>query len=376
MKLIKVLVVDDSAFMRKLIINFLEEEPFIEVVGFARNGEDALKKINILQPDVITLDIEMPIMNGLEALKKIMQEIPTPVVMLSSMTKKGADQTVQAMDFGAVDFVAKPSGTISLDLHKIKDVLVQKVISASKVHVSKLAKPLLEETKDFFQPELSQFIENEVKEVQSPRVEATKWSPDSEKLICIGTSTGGPRALQQVLTSLKESIDAPILCVQHMPPGFTKSLADRLNQLCEITVKEAEDGEILRKGCAYIAPGGYHLCVKTVGKSAAIQLNQSPPRNGHRPSVDVMFESISELQQYDKVAVIMTGMGSDGATGLKSLKDKGNCRIIAESENTCIVYGMPKAALQTNLVDDVEDLGQIANAILKYMNREVSRRWK
>jgi two-component system chemotaxis response regulator CheB len=187
----------------------------------------------------------------------------------------------------------------------------------------------------------------------------------TKKLICIGTSTGGPRALQQVLTKIPKDIPSPILIVQHMPAGFTKSLADRLNAISEIQVKEAKDGEIIKDGIAYIAPGNYHLKMRTIGSSLAVQLEQTPPKRGHRPSVDVMFESISRLQHLSKVAIVMTGMGADGSEGLIKLKESGNTVAIAESEHSSIVFGMPKSAIATTLVDEVVHLDEIASAILK-----------
>lgn len=371
----KLLVVDDSAFMRKLISDFFSDHRHIEVIGAARNGKDAIKKIEQLKPDVVTMDVEMPEMNGMEALKEIMQKYPLPVIMLSSTTKRGAENTLMAMEYGAVDFVAKPSGSISLDLHKIKDELVRKVEEASKVTVSKLKKPFRKSTvagqaiRHPFNNE-----ESKVKSLLKPTVnidipiKKTEWSKTSKKIILIGTSTGGPRALQEVITKIPANVGAPILIVQHMPAGFTKSLAARLDQLSEIHVKEAEQGDLLQKGTAYIAPGGYHLKLRKVGSSFAVVLdNQEPPRAGHRPSVDVMFEDVSQYSEFDKIAVIMTGMGYDGSKGLVSLKKTGNVMAIAESAETCIVYGMPKAAVETQLVDEVADVDDIAQTIMKYM---------
>lgn len=371
----KLLVVDDSAFMRKLISDFFSDHRHIEVIGSARNGKDAIKKIEQLKPDVVTMDVEMPEMNGMEALKEIMQKYPLPVIMLSSTTKRGAENTLMAMEYGAVDFVAKPSGSISLDLHKIKDELVRKVEEASKVTVSKLKKPFRKSTvagqaiRHPFNNE-----ESKVKSLLKPTVnidvpiKKTEWSKTSKKIILIGTSTGGPRALQEVITKIPANVGAPILIVQHMPAGFTKSLAARLDQLSEIHVKEAEQGDLLQKGTAYIAPGGYHLKLRKVGSSFAVVLdNQEPPRAGHRPSVDVMFEDVSQYSEFDKIAVIMTGMGYDGSKGLVSLKKTGNVMAIAESAETCIVYGMPKAAVETQLVDEVADVDDIAQTIMKYM---------
>ncbi|TKI71749.1 chemotaxis response regulator protein-glutamate methylesterase [Lysinibacillus mangiferihumi] len=376
----KLLVVDDSAFMRKLISDFFVGNSRVEVVGTARNGKDAIKKIQTLKPTVVTMDIEMPEMNGLDALNEIMTICPVPVVMLSSTTQRGAENALTAIEYGAVDFVAKPSGTISLDLHKIQSELVYKVEQASLVPISKLKKPSISKRQQ--EPIVSptsirKELSKERKVMPPVNVNATgtnvtkgniEWSKASKKIVLIGTSTGGPRALQEVITKIPKTIQAPILIVQHMPAGFTKSLASRLDQLSEITVKEAEQGDILQNGVAYIAPGGYHLRLRKVGTSFGIVLdNHEPPRSGHRPSVDVMFEDVSQFKDFDKVAVIMTGMGYDGSKGLKALKNTGNVVAIAESAETCIVYGMPKAAVETQLVDEVADVDDIAQTIMKYL---------
>ena len=371
----KLLIVDDSAFMRKLIGDFFVGNSKVVVVGTARNGKDAIRKIQQLQPDVVTMDVEMPEMDGLEALKEIMTICPVPVVMLSSTTRNGTDTTMMAMEYGAVDFVAKPSGTISLDLHKIRDELVHKVEHAAYVSIKKLKKPIstkqpssrtfvplpsrLERKVSISQPTLHKPFQPPLKR---------EWSRTSRKIVLIGTSTGGPRALQEVITKIPSDIQAPILIVQHMPAGFTKSLAARLDQLSAIKVKEAEHGDILLNGVAYIAPGGYHMKLRKVGTSFGIVLDQKePPRSGHRPSVDVMFEDVSKHHDFDKIAVIMTGMGYDGSKGLVALKQTGNVMAIAESADTCIVYGMPKAAVETQLVDEVADVDDIAQSIMKYM---------
>ncbi|WP_335870735.1 protein-glutamate methylesterase/protein-glutamine glutaminase [Bacillus sp. 2205SS5-2] len=359
----KVLIVDDSAFMRKLIHDFISEHPLLEPVGFARNGMDAIEKIKLLQPDVVSMDVEMPILNGIDALKQIMKECPVPVIMLSSTTTTGTENTVLAMSHGAVDFIAKPSGTISLDLYKVKEEIVAKLVEASKIQISKL-----HANHSSLLPKkiLNQNVSTDRKVYN--KLKPTTRQSKTQKIICIGTSTGGPRALQQVLTSLPKGIPAPIVVVQHMPAGFTRSLAQRLDSLSQIEIKEAEDGEVLQQGIAYIAPGGYHLKVRKMESRLAVSLDKiEAQRNGHRPSVDVMFESISEIRNFDKIAVIMTGMGSDGAQGLIKLKRSGSVKAIAESQATSIVYGMPKAAVSTNMIDDIEPLNHIADAIMKYM---------
>ncbi|MGG3938395.1 protein-glutamate methylesterase/protein-glutamine glutaminase [Anoxybacillus kestanbolensis] len=350
----KVLVVDDSAFMRKLISDFLSEHPRLHVVGTARDGQEALQKIEQLKPDVVTLDVEMPVMNGLETLKHIMQKQPLPVVMISSTTKEGAENTILALQYGAVDFIAKPSGAISLDLYKIKDKMIEKVLLASEANLRTVkAKQKMSMLSQ------KQYSKIEVSERQNVS--------GKKKIIAIGTSTGGPRALQHVLTKFPATIDAPIFIVQHMPKGFTKSLATRLDSLSSIRVKEAEDGEIIQKGTAYIAPGGKHLYVKRVGTSLAIHLDEAEPRNGHRPSVDVMFESLSTLTDYEKIAVIMTGMGSDGTAGLKQLKASGKTFVIAESAESSVVFGMPKSAIAANVVDEIVHVDDIAEAVMKHV---------
>ncbi|AGT31556.1 chemotaxis protein CheY [Geobacillus genomosp. 3] len=344
MKTIKVLVVDDSAFMRKWISDLLSEHPRLEVIGTARNGQEALEKMAVLRPDVVTLDVEMPVMDGLETLRHIMHKQPLPVVMVSSTTKEGAENTIAAMQYGAVDFVTKPSGSISLDLYKVKDELIRKVLHASEANIGALA-------------------------VRRPQ--AALWRPPvkparAEKaIVAIGTSTGGPRALETVLTQLPSGLAAPVVIVQHMPKGFTKSLADRLDALSAITVKEAEDGEVLRNGTAYIAPGGVHLAVSEENGVLKARFDASPPRAGHRPAVDVLFESLAAIRRCRKVAVIMTGMGSDGTAGLKKLKESGDTKAIAEARETAVVFGMPKAAIEAGVIDAIAPLDAIAVAIVQ-----------
>lgn len=239
--MIRVLVVDDSAFMRKMISDFLTEEKQIEVIGTARNGEEALKKIELLKPDVITLDIEMPVMNGTDTLRKIIELYQLPVIMVSSQTQQGKECTINCLEIGAFDFITKPSGSISLDLYKIKEQLVERVIAAGLSGQQKAAAPAV--------------IRPEPKRIAKPAVSQSKSGTDRH-IVCIGTSTGGPRALQKVIPKLPKDLNAPVVVVQHMPEGFTASLADRLNHLSDIHVKEAKDGEAALNGCVYIAPGG------------------------------------------------------------------------------------------------------------------------
>ena len=374
-KVKKALVVDDSAFMRKLITDLLNSHPQIEVVGTARNGKDAIDKVKILKPDVVTLDVEMPLMNGLEALQEIMKQQPTPIVMLSSTTKTGAENTMLAMDYGAVDFIAKPGGAISLNLYDVKDEIIEKVYAASNVQISKLKriKSVRQMKEEVARSEQTVSLKSTptignraqlAPMAQVKRGSLKKFSTRDKLFVMIGTSTGGPRALQEVLTKLPKDIQAPILVVQHMPPGFTKSLADRLNGFCEIHVKEAENGEPLENGTAYIAPGGKHLKIKKLGRSYYARLDDvEPPRAGHRPSVNVLFESAAEITGARFLTVIMTGMGNDGMEGTIQLKELRETITIAESSETSVVYGMPRAIVDKGLADEVVKLTEIAKTM-------------
>ncbi|WP_217585590.1 protein-glutamate methylesterase/protein-glutamine glutaminase [Lentibacillus saliphilus] len=345
MEPIRVLVVDDSAFMRKMITDILTEDDRIEVIGTARNGQDALNKIHTLSPAVITLDVEMPIMDGIATLQHIMAHNPMPVVMLSS--DDNAQKTVRAMTNGAVDFIKKPSGAISLNISDIQQDIIERVIGASgaKIPPNEVRDPIMTD---------QQFV----------NVSPFK-QPDLKTMVAIGTSTGGPNALQHVLTVLPEDFPAPLLIVQHMPARFTKSLADRLNTLSNIRVKEAVHGDIVEKGTAYIAPGDFHMRIRHIGMTHVIELSKHPIDLPHRPSVDVLFKSLATMNNVNKLAVVLTGMGSDGANGLLDIKKQDEHAIIlAESEQTAAVYGMPKAAIKTHLVDHVIPLQEIGNTIL------------
>ena len=373
----KVLVVDDSAFMRKLISDFLSEHPLLEVVGTARNGKEAVEKAIVLKPDVITMDVEMPVMDGLQALQEIMSLHPIPVVMLSSTTKSGEENTILAMEYGAIDFITKPGGAISLNLHEVRAEIIEKVLTAADVRMSTVARrptKKIETPRPLLKPINPVKIAD--KETIQPKIEKPMQqfvpkstnihSKSGQTFVILGTSTGGPRALQEVLIHLPSTIQAPILIVQHMPAGFTKSLADRLNGLCEIGVKEAEQGELIENGVAYIAPGGKHLKLAKRGNTYIVELDTvEPPRMGHRPSVDVLFESAAEQSELNYVAVVMTGMGHDGKIGTDLLKKRGRTATIAESEKTSVVYGMPKAIKEAGLADEVVDLQDIASSILK-----------
>lgn len=359
MKKIKVLVVDDSAFMRKVISDILSGDPQLEVVGRARNGVEGIEKAKELSPDVITLDVEMPVMNGLDALDRLMKSHPLPVIMLSSLTQEGAAATIRALELGAVDFITKPSGSISLDIHKVAAQIIEKVKAAAGAKINRVSAL----------PKASQLkIQTETKS-STKRFRYSDNSKNNSNLttsidplsniIVVGTSTGGPKALQILLTSLPADLPAAILVVQHMPPGFTKSLSQRLDALCSIRVVEAEEGMPVQMGVAYIAPGDFHMEVKKHGEQLCIALNKTEARAGHRPSVDILFQSVSAMEHPRKYAVVMTGMGSDGTKGIEVLKNTGCKEVIAEDESTCVVYGMPKSAILSGNVDTVLPLSKI-----------------
>mgnify|MGYP001343181303 CR=1 FL=1 len=383
MSKIRVLVTDDSAFMRKVISDILSEDPEVEVIDRARNGLECIEKCSKLQPDVVTLDIEMPVMDGLEALEKLMKENPLPVVMLSSLTREGADATIRALELGAFDFVTKPSGPISLDIHKVADRLIQRVKAAAlsakrrKAFQRPESRTVKVETAETTISKLHQNTEKAAPADAAPVV-PTPASPSSipfskrvgasNKLVVLGTSTGGPKALQKVLTAIPANFPAPIAIVQHMPAGFTKSLAQRLDSLSRIHVTEVQDGEALLPATAYIAPGGYHFEVHQSNGKLYARLTQEEPRGGHRPSVDVLFESVSRLTNIDKWAIIMTGMGNDGTKGLQLMKQTGTVTSIVEDESTCVVFGMPRAAIQAGVADNIVPLDNIPELLCKLLH--------
>lgn len=351
---IRVLVVDDSALMRLRISDILNSDRGIEVVATARDGEDGIKKITELKPDVVTLDIEMPRLDGLHALGYIMSEIPTPVVMVSAYTQKGAEATLRALEYGAVDFVPKPSGAISRDIETIGNELIAKVKTAATVDLDKL---------EFIWPQ--KVSESYVKSRSQKHVPGVK-------VVAIGASTGGPRALGKILPQLDPDIVAGLLIVQHMPTGFTKTFAARLDRESKIEVKEAAAGDRIEQGKALIAPGDYHVTVRreTTGNDTAgvISLNQDPPVYGLRPTVDVMMLSVAEVYDDKTVGVVLTGMGSDGAKGMKAIKENKG-KTVAQDKNTCVVYGMPKAAVKEGAVDKIVPLDKIAEEIMKMVGK-------
>ena len=448
----RILVVDDSAFMRKIISDLIMEDPRFMIAGTASNGLEAIVKVKQLKPDAVTLDVEMPVCNGLDALRQIMKECPTPVIMMSSLTEEGRRETIDALENGAFDFVCKPSPSNGMqDIHNVGEELVERLHEAirsayrqreiqptvtSEIHTNKIdrvsvpPKSLADERKQDIrsnrsssakksspaielskldtaretvvtrndkpaadtvsgrkhkEPALtaaSQTASTRATRVQSPSLskqQAEKAVRESHtpntsshnrlqysNIIAVGTSTGGPRALKELLSRMPKNLEAPVFIVQHMPPNFTHSLAERLNSVSQLEVKEAEHGEIANAGTAYIAPGGMHMTVaeRADGK-LSIALDQGPPRSGHRPSVDQLFESLSSLSRYHRHVVLLTGMGSDGARAMQQLTQHGVTSTFAESEQTCIVYGMPRAAIELGCVKHIVNLQDMAKEIVR-----------
>jgi len=358
---IRVLVVDDSAFMRKMVTEILARDPALCVAGQARDGADALAKLTTLQPDVITLDVEMPVLDGYGTLAQIMQRRPTPVLMLSSLTQAGADATLRCLELGAVDVIGKPSGSISLDIEKVAAELIAKVKAAARSRVAPPAVVLPLAPADSSMS-LRPVAAAPANVAAAPaNANAPRTGREQVKALVIGASTGGPRALQALIPALPADLGLPIVVVQHMPPGFTASLARRLEQTSPFTAKEAEEGDRLRPGQILVAPGGFHLQFDAGG---AAQLTRELPVHGVRPAVDITFASLARLYGARLLAVLLTGMGRDGARGLKLIQDGGG-RTLAEDETTCVVYGMPKAAVELGGVGSLLPLSALAPAIAR-----------
>ncbi|HOS41178.1 MAG TPA: chemotaxis response regulator protein-glutamate methylesterase [Spirochaetota bacterium] len=358
-KKIKVLVVDDSALVRKIISDILQKDPAIEVVGTANNGQTAIYKNDSLDPDVITMDIEMPIMDGLESLRTIIATKPKPVIMMSVLTQHGAEATFKAMEYGAVDFIPKPSSILSLTMDDISELLVSKVKSVAGIVIKVPEAVATPRADDAPRAKTPRRIE-EVRRAAQPIKER------SARVIAIGTSTGGPSALFNVFKNLPHNLPNPVLVVQHMPEGFTKAFAERLNANSPLSVKEAADGDIVRPGWGYIAPGHSHMRIENAGGERIIRVFTADKVSGHRPSIDVLFDSVAETCGAESVGVIMTGMGKDGARGMLNIKRKGGY-CVAQDEETSVVFGMNRVAVELGAVDDVVPLDEIPQKIVEHI---------
>lgn len=342
--MIKVLVVDDSALMRRKITDILESDKDIEVIDFAKTGADAIKKVVQLKPDVVTLDLEMPDIDGLTALTYIMNEFPTPVVIISANVAPGSANALKAVELGAVGTVLKPGGEISVDIQTISREIIYKVKAASAVDVNRV--------QAFF---------NRI----SRKPEAVKTQEFRLKhIVAIGASTGGPKAIKEILPYLSAEAEAAFLIVQHMPAAFTKSMAERMDWIAKVRVKEAQDGDIIEQGKAYIAPGDFHMIVVMENNVPRIRLNNNPKVHSVRPSITVMMNSVAECFGKKTIGVLLTGMGQDGVEGMRSIKRVGGFTL-AEDESSCVVFGMPRVAIQEGVVDKVVPIGHMGLEIMK-----------
>ena len=368
---VKVLVVDDSGFFRRRVSEILSADPTIQVVGTATNGKEAIDQALSLKPDVITMDYEMPMMDGITAVRHIMQRCPTPVLMFSSLTHEGARVTLDALDAGAVDYLPKNFEDISRNPEKVKQMLCEKVhtISRSNRRFSSYASPAPAAA-----PAPSHSAGSSVPAASmraapvAPQAPARAAAPSSPapkrkayKLLAIGTSTGGPVALQRVLTQLPANFPAPIVLIQHMPAAFTKAFAERLDKLCRISVKEAEDGDMLRPGLALLAPGGKQMMIDGRG---TVKILPGDERLNYKPCVDITFGSAAKSYGDKVLSVVLTGMGADGREGARLLK-QGGSTVWAQDEASCVIYGMPMAIVKANLADAVYSLDEIGKHLVE-----------
>ncbi|EKM94092.1 chemotaxis-specific protein-glutamate methyltransferase [Stutzerimonas degradans] len=356
---VKVLVVDDSGFFRRRVSEILASDPAIQVVGTATNGREAIDQVLALKPDVVTMDYEMPMMDGITAVRQIMQRCPTPVLMFSSLTHEGARVTLDALDAGAVDYLPKNFEDVSRNPEKVKQLLCEKIHTVSRSNrrygswsgaaaPAPAPAPLARST-----PLTTGIAAPRASTSPAPVAAAPKRK--AYKLVAIGTSTGGPVALQRVLTQLPASFPAPIVLIQHMPAAFTKAFAERLDKLCKIRVKEAEDGDLLRPGLALLAPGGKQMMVDGRG---AVRILPGDERLNYKPCVDITFGSAAKSFHDKVLAVVLTGMGADGREGARLLKQSGS-QVWAQDEASCVIYGMPMAVVKANLSDAVYSLDDI-----------------
>ena len=345
---IRVVVVDDSALVRSLLTEIINRQPDMECIGTANDPLIAREMIRELNPDVITLDVEMPRMDGIDFLGRLMRLRPMPVLMISTLTERGAEVTMRALELGAVDFVAKPRIGVANGLTQLATEIVEKIRIAAKAHVHRMVRPPVSAGTQASVPVLSST--------------ALLGRLSTEKLIAIGASTGGTEAIKEVLVQMPA--DAPaIIITQHMPPGFTTSFAARLNSLCQITVKEAVHGERILPGHAYIAPGGKQFAISRSGANYVAVVNDDPPVNRHKPSVEVLFKSVAQHVGRNAFGIMLTGMGADGAAAMREMKDAGSYNYV-QDEASCIVFGMPREAIAHGAADEVLPLGKIGEALL------------
>ena len=349
---IRVLVVDDSAFMRTTLSRMIASESGFEVIGTAGSGSEALRKIPVLTPDVVTLDVNMPGLDGVETLRRIMRHFPRPVIMVSSVTEKDAETTFSALGAGAFDYVPKQLSESSLEIDHIRPDLIAKIRAAALARRSRVR------------------VRSDKKSARAARPEERPHVFSTSSVIALGTSTGGPKALETILPMLPRDLPVPVLIVQHMPVGFTASFARRLSRLCSIAVQEARDRELVRPGVAYIAPAGLHMRVRrrTSDRRVVISLDSDPLAALHIPSIDELMKSVAEIYHDDALGIILTGMGSDGAEGMSEIYRAGGFTI-GQDEATCAVYGMPRACAELGILSRMVPLADISAQILEATRR-------
>ena len=361
MKKIRVLVVDDSALVRGLLAEIVNRQKDMECVGTANDPLIAREMIRDLDPDVITLDIEMPKMDGIDFLGRLMRLRPMPVIMISTLTERGAEVTMRALELGAVDFVSKPRIGLTDGINELSGQIVEKIRIAATAHIRRAPSPPINKTND---ESLQAASVRKVENLSSSRV-------STEKLVCIGASTGGTEAIKEILSRFPA--DSPgVVITQHMPPGFTTSFAARLNTLCQIKVLEATNGARILPGHAYIAPGGKHLRIDRSGANYVCLVEDGELVNRHKPSVEVLFKSVAKVVGKNAFGIMLTGMGNDGSKAMKEMKDAGSYNYV-QDEASCIVFGMPREAIQCGAADEVLPLTEIAPALLNRLSGSTDR---
>jgi two-component system, chemotaxis family, protein-glutamate methylesterase/glutaminase len=344
MKKIKVFIVEDSILMQKVIADILSSDSEIEVVGTTKYGQEALAKIPQIAPDIVTLDVNLPDMSGLLVLEQLMREYPARVVMLSAYTQKGAETAIKALELGALDFIPKPSGEVSLDLYNFKDEIIAKIKTLAQVN-----------------PKVPFVLKNFYRE---------KEMPPADQVVVIGASTGGPKAIMDVMSQMPANCGANFLIVQHMPKGFTKTFAERVGWYSNVRCKEVEDGDLLLKNVGYVAKSGQHMVVERLSrdkKSYCLRLDDTALVNYVKPAVDVTMSSLADTFEGKIIAVILTGMGKDGLEGCRKIKAKGG-KIIVQDEHSCVVYGMPRSVVHEGLADSVLPITEIPGKIMEYLH--------
>lgn len=347
--MVTVLVVDDSAFMRKALTTLISQDANIEIVGTARDGEEALQKVASLDPDVVTMDIEMPRLDGLATLQRIMKTAPRPVIMISSLTEAGADATLRALEYGALDFIPK---SLSTNHQLFAQELTKKIRAVARKRALMQLRFGRESGAHAFRPAPT-----------APPLSPSAPCRGARDVVAIGVSTGGPPAVQKILSSLPENFPACILIAQHMPAAFTGPFAKRLDSVCRIGVSEAQPGDRIKPGHAYVAPGGKHLMVQMRGPLLEVGITTEPAAALYKPSATVLFESVGKYVGRKALGVILTGMGSDGLEGMRTLKERGGY-VLAQNEQSCVVYGMPKAVVDAGLADQILDVDHVADALV------------